>query len=451
MDGEEPTPSSVKVRRSSSKKKNLKKVEEKEEDDDEHSDANILLLLSASKPSKGKPKTTKYKSPSKKAIKLLIKEAEADINPDDCCLSPAQQDLQKQKFKRVMRHFVSSRTGGIIGNSSVGFENVEEDGKGEEELDEEGEGIGHVWSPPQRTPKGKENGSYSQNIGCVCMCSREEGESLLFHITLSIFSTILHTSLQPLLRCLLLLNIPYASGGDEWEESHLNACDMVGGNSSSSSSCQALFSAGPTPNHRDNDGLPRGKRRLLSSSAPHPSAPSNLDDYDWVAADAFGKPTKRRKYVTKKTIEHNDAAAVLSLAPLIEVIGSSLDLEAEGEHEGGTTCSSEDAEREWEGDEEVGSTSTETEMVTEPDDTVASSSVCSTGRWERRQRADSDEYETKHTQPEEPTSSNSTSNSIQGKGMKEKEILEKEEEGIMFFRAELLLTMRTPLLTPIHT
>ena len=241
-------------------------------------------------------------------------------------------------------------------------------------------------------------------------------------------------------------------GGDDCNEGNLRTCHLKTG-SSSSSSCQALFRAAPTPTPtaHDNEDLPRGKKRSTNVASPQSSALHSFDDYDWVAADAFGKPSKRRKYVTKKTTEHNDAAAVLSLAPLIEVIGSSLDLEAEGEHEGGTTCSSEDAEREWDGDEEVGSTSTETEIVTEPDDIIASSRACPSGRWERRPRAGSDESDDKNTQAAEDVSCTSSLSNVDEKVKMDKEKLEKEEEGMMFFRAELLLTMRTPLLTPIHS
>ena len=243
-------------------------------------------------------------------------------------------------------------------------------------------------------------------------------------------------------------------GGHDSEDGHLKTRDLkMGSSSSSNRSCQALFRALPTPTPpaHDNEHLPKGKKRPINVASPQSSAFHSFDDYDWVAADAFGKPSKRRKYVTKKTTEHNDAAAVLSLAPLIEVIGSSLDLEAEGEHEGGTTCSSEDAEREWEGDEEVGSTSTETEIVTEPDDIIASLRVCPSGRWERRRRAGSDESEDKNTQAEADVSRSASLNNVEEKVKMDKEILEKEEEGMMFFRAELLLTMRTPLLTPIHS
>ena len=198
-------------------------------------------------------------------------------------------------------------------------------------------------------------------------------------------------------------------------------------------------------------------RRLQCNSAPHPSAPINFDDYDWIAADAFGQPAKRRKYVTKKTTEHNDAAAVLSLAPLIEVIGSSLDLEneGEGELEGGTTCSSEDVEREWEGDEEISSTSTET--VTEPDDHLAgsgpgsASAGCRSSRWARGNSAGNDESEHTGKQVTKFRAPSSSSNQEEEKKDKEKVDVAEEDEGMMFFRAELLLTMRTPSLTPIHT
>ena len=172
--GEEPNSSCAKVRRSSSKKMKGKKLADEEDDDDEHSDANILLLLSASKPTKGKPRITKCKSPSKKALKLLVKEAETDLDVDECSLSPLKQDLRKQKFKRVMRQFVSSKAIGIACNSTVAFEDAEE----KEELEVEREGIDHIWSPSQqRTPKGKMKTSHSQSIGCVYLSPRDEGES----------------------------------------------------------------------------------------------------------------------------------------------------------------------------------------------------------------------------------------------------------------------------------
>ena len=171
--GDEPNSSCAKVRRSSSKKKKVKKVAEEEDDDDEHSDANMLLLLSASKPTKGKQKITKNKSPSKKALKLLVKETETDLDVDECSLSPLKQDLQKQKFKRVMRQFVSSKIVGIAGNSSVALE----DGEGEQDLEGEREGMDHIWSPSQqRTPKGKMKASHSQNIGCAYLSPGDEGE-----------------------------------------------------------------------------------------------------------------------------------------------------------------------------------------------------------------------------------------------------------------------------------
>ena len=95
------------------------------------------------------------------------------------------------------------------------------------------------------------------------------------------------------------------------------------------------------------------QRGSKGSSSPRASAPRNYRDFDWLGADLSEQPARKRKYVTKKSLEHNDAAAVLSLAPLIQVIGNSLDLEQEGEGEpadaidGGTTCSSDDVEREW--------------------------------------------------------------------------------------------------------
>ena len=131
--GEEAPPSSVKVKRSSAKKKKGKKMTDEEEDIDEHSDANILLLLSASKPVKSIPKVLKYKSPSKKALKLLIKEAEADQDGDEISTSPGLLTLQKQKFKRIMKQFVSSKSNGgaTAGNCLMDQGDCEGEGDGD--------------------------------------------------------------------------------------------------------------------------------------------------------------------------------------------------------------------------------------------------------------------------------------------------------------------------------
>ena len=153
------TPNSVKIRRSSAKKLKVKKIiEEEEEEDEEHSDANMLLLLSATKATK-KPKLTKCKSPSKKALKLLIKEAEADPDNDECS-SPLQQDLQKLKFKRIMRQFVSSKS---ASSSSDAFASIQEEGHdtGARQwspgrgLGGSGSGVGGDLGGQTQTPKGK--------------------------------------------------------------------------------------------------------------------------------------------------------------------------------------------------------------------------------------------------------------------------------------------------------
>lgn len=122
----------MKARRSSVKKTKVKKIVEEEEIDyeDEHSDANILLLLSASKMSVGggKAKVLKVKSPSKRALKLLIKEAEAEQdNLDSGLTSTSTSPHKKQKFKRIMKQFVSSISNAPSGVPESGsrIQNVE--------------------------------------------------------------------------------------------------------------------------------------------------------------------------------------------------------------------------------------------------------------------------------------------------------------------------------------
>lgn len=228
--------------------------------------------------------------------------------------------------------------------------------------------------------------------------------------------------------------------------------------SSSSRDYLAIFEGGPA--HRDKKGgsLERPQRGSQSSSSPRISAPRNFRDFDWLGADISEQPVRKRKYVTKKTLEHNDAAAVLSLAPLIQVIGSSLDLEEEGEGEptdgidGGTTCSSDDVEREWGVDEELSSTSTE--AVTEPDEPPVNAATVSTpvlqiprdagtgtgaGTSERMNAGIAGGDIISQVSPENIAFAPCSASDKNG------------EENIEFFRAELLLTMRTPSLTPIQT
>jgi hypothetical protein len=112
------------------KKTKIKKLEE--EEDDDLNDANILLLLSASKATK-KEKKIRAKSPSKKSLKLLAKDADEEEGEES---SPLQA-LQKQKFKRIMRQFVSSKS---TSQPAGGFE------KGGES----------PWSPLS-SPKGKKS------------------------------------------------------------------------------------------------------------------------------------------------------------------------------------------------------------------------------------------------------------------------------------------------------
>jgi hypothetical protein len=208
--------------------------------------------------------------------------------------------------------------------------------------------------------------------------------------------------------------------------------------------------------HRDKKGgsLLRAQRDTQSSSTPRASAPRSFRDFDWSGADVSEQPVRKRKYVTKKTLEHNDAAAVLSLAPLIQVIGSSLDLEEEGEGElpealdGGTSSSSDDVEKEWgveaEGDEEVSSTSTESAADAEGDGTSSSALPVSTpvlqiprvpglGAPERVGAGSVGGDTISQVSPETIAFVPCTGSDKSG------------EENIEFFRAELLLTMRTPL------
>jgi hypothetical protein len=208
--------------------------------------------------------------------------------------------------------------------------------------------------------------------------------------------------------------------------------------------------------HRDKKGgsVLRAQRDTQSSSTPRASAPRNFRDFDWSGADVSEQPVRKRKYVTKKTIEHNDAAAVLSLAPLIQVIGSSLDLEEEGEGEhpevldGGTSSSSDDVEKEWgveaEGYEEISSASTESAADAEGEGGGTSSSalpvstpVLQVPRVPGLGIIGGDAIS--QVSPETIAFVPCTGSDKNG------------EENIEFFRAELLLTMRTPSLTPIQT
>ena len=216
--------------------------------------------------------------------------------------------------------------------------------------------------------------------------------------------------------------------------------------------------------HRDRKGgsVPRAQRDTQSSSTPRSSAPRSFRDFDWSGADVSEQPVRKRKYVTKKTLEHNDAAAVLSLAPLIQVIGSSLDLEEEGEGEhpevldGGTSSSSDDVEKEWgveaEGEGEIGSTSTESAADVEGEGGGTSSSalpvstpvlqtprVPGLGASERVGAGIVGGDAISQVSPETIAFVPCTGSDKNG------------EENIEFFRAELLLTMRTPSLTPIQT
>lgn len=213
--------------------------------------------------------------------------------------------------------------------------------------------------------------------------------------------------------------------------------------------------------HRDKKGgsVLRAHRDSQSSSTPRASAPRNFRDFDWSGADVSEQPVRKRKYVTKKTLEHNDAAAVLSLAPLIQVIGSSLDLEEEGEGEhpevldGGTSGTSDDVEKEWgdeaEGDEEVSSTSTESAADAEGEGGGTSSSAIPVGTPVLQvprvpglgapERVGAGGDAISQVSPETIAFVPCTGSDKNG------------EENIEFFRAELLLTMRTPSLTPIQT
>ena len=192
----------------------------------------------------------------------------------------------------------------------------------------------------------------------------------------------------------------------------------------------------------------RGKKMPTSTSNAHLSAPTDFDSY------TFEQPTKRRKYVTKKSTEHNDAAAVLSLAPLIEVIGSSLDLEAEGEQlEAGTAFCRDDTDRDWERGRERDGESSGVEAV--GDMTCPTSNMNShphhascEGSTSDRSTAGSDEEAIRAGVDAVPRVSPQLIENISMPSVEEK----REDGERQYFRAELLLlTMRTPSLTSIQT
>lgn len=181
-----------------------------------------------------------------------------------------------------------------------------------------------------------------------------------------------------------------------------------------------------------------------STSNSHLSAPTEFDSY------TFEQPTKRRKYVTKKSTEHNDAAAVLSLAPLIEVIGSSLDLEAEGEQlDGGTAFGSDDVDRGWERkgvcNGVISSSGTEAAGDMTCPSSPSHSVGCEGSTAGSRSGSSAEEGAGVGVVPRV---SPQLIESISVPSVEEK----REEGELQYFRAELLLlTMRTPSLTSIQT
>lgn len=160
-EGDEATPASLKGRRerSSIKKAKVKRcIEDECHEDDEHSDANILLLLSASKGSMQMPKTKvlKTKSPSKRALKLLIREAEAEqghleSGTASACSSSSSSPLKKQKYKRIMKQFVSS-IGNNNNTSSTASDSVFPDADRDRDGDGEGDMDAPMWSPGAHLP-----------------------------------------------------------------------------------------------------------------------------------------------------------------------------------------------------------------------------------------------------------------------------------------------------------
>lgn len=105
---EDATPGSTKIRKSSVKKSKLSKVVEGE--CDEHSDANILLLLSASKSPGMGSKIKMSKSPSKRAAKVSTRETVQQRTDSSCPPSSSSSPL---KVKRLNKPYTGSVSNGL--------------------------------------------------------------------------------------------------------------------------------------------------------------------------------------------------------------------------------------------------------------------------------------------------------------------------------------------------
>ena len=131
---EDATPGSTKIRKSSVKKSKLSKVVEGD-CDDEHSDANILLLLSASKSPAMGSKMKISKSPTKRALKISLRDAVNDSS------IPPSSSSSPQKLKRLNKPYTGSVSDGLPSTLESGS------------MDRETEVC--LWSPGGLVKKGK--------------------------------------------------------------------------------------------------------------------------------------------------------------------------------------------------------------------------------------------------------------------------------------------------------
>lgn len=111
---EDATPGSAKIRKSSVKKSKLSKVVEGDYDD-EHSDANILLLLSASKSPALGSKIKITKSPSKRAVKTSSRDTLQQQQSNDSSVPPSSSSSSSspQKIKRLTKPYAGSISNGL--------------------------------------------------------------------------------------------------------------------------------------------------------------------------------------------------------------------------------------------------------------------------------------------------------------------------------------------------
>ena len=116
------TPGSAKIRKSSVKKSKLSKVVEGD-CDDEHSDANILLLLSASKSPALGGKIKMSKSPSKRALKTSSRDAlqqQQQSNDSSVPPSSSSSSSSPQKIKRLNKPYAGSVSNGLTSTLESG-------------------------------------------------------------------------------------------------------------------------------------------------------------------------------------------------------------------------------------------------------------------------------------------------------------------------------------------